>query len=98
MAIVMGPILGFRGEDKVKGEWTVSALFVSDVDPGMLHFAVADANNTQAMQKTLLKEHKGHQVWRFDMQIEQSDKPVRIQYMLAGAEQKWAFWVPEKPA
>ena len=94
MAIIMGPILSFRGEDKVKGEWTVSALFVSDVDPGMLHYG--NNESREATQKTFLKEHKGRQVWRFDMLIKQSNQPTKVQYMLAGLQQKWEFWVPAK--
>lgn len=96
MDLIMGPILGFRGHGQGNGLWKVSALVVSDGDPGTMMFSFGGAQRQKASEKKRLTTHNGHQVWRFEMAVKRAEKKQRVQYMLSDADQKWEFWVPAK--
>ena len=48
MDLIMGPILGFRGHGQGNGLWKVSALVVSDGDPGTMMFSFGGAQRQNA--------------------------------------------------
>jgi hypothetical protein len=67
MAIVVGPILGFRGTSKQR--WTVGALVVVEGDsPPPLSWPEGPSPTP-----VRLAAHKGRTAWRFDLEAAQRD-------------------------
>lgn len=87
MTVVMGPVLGFRGQRG--GKWHVSALVVCK---GATAPSGKCAGNHMAARK--LHEQGGNTVWRFDMAVPVAAKEQAVDYAVAGVEHR--FHVPAK--
>lgn len=86
MAIVLGPVLGFRGE--TEGNWQVGALVVAE---GGAPPSFQWRGGSPAPVK--LAEHKGRTVWRFDMEVVRGARETPVSYEVNG--EAFAFNVPQ---
>jgi hypothetical protein len=99
MALVVGPILGFRGSDD--GEWRTCALAVTEggTSPPELTWFIDGEDRSDPSQNTservLLKTHKDFEVWRFDWNVRQEDNERTIGYSL-GEGTEYRYNVPAK--
>ena len=89
--IKMGPILGFRGAEG--GKWQTSALIVTQGDntEPQLKFG---AKETQASVTRLKSFGDGH-VWRFEWEVDQTDKEQPVAYSINGGAE-FTYVVPAK--
>ncbi|HEX6899107.1 MAG TPA: alkaline phosphatase D family protein [Thermoanaerobaculia bacterium] len=85
MAIVLGPVLGFRGGNEAV--WQVGALVVTDGgEPSRLQ------SQGKAVAGKQLAEHKGRTVWRFDFEVQRGEEDTPVLYEVEG--KSFAFTVP----
>lgn len=99
MKIVMGPLLGFRGQTAAEDQryyWKVCILVVVEDDnkPLLLNYAIQDVATTKS-DAIILKEHGKYRVWRFDLSLEQTDSEQRVDYNINGGV-SYSFLIPAK--
>lgn len=89
MAIVMGPVLGFRGTRS--GRWEIGALVVIEgEEPPRLDWRRGDGGGTASPRR--LGGHRGRSVWRYDLAFDRWNEESAVLYELAG--EAFAFTVP----
>jgi len=96
MAIVLGPVLAFRGTQEDR--WNVSVLFVFD-GPAQrtLRWGDGPAGNDHTGQGQEIASHDGRRVWRYDLAVPNDASARTINYTLddeAVAGLGWSFSVP----
>jgi hypothetical protein len=93
MALVLGPILGFRGSEG--GTWCTCALVITEGDtkPPELTWYVDGEGQTEernGSERAHLKSFEDFEVWRFDWGVEQRDAEQTVVYALEdGAEYRY---------
>lgn len=95
MALVVGPVLGFRGSQN--GEWRTCALVVTsgDAAPPELSWVVSDDGSQNTSERTHLKSFDGFKVWRFDWGVEQGEREQVVSYTL-GDSVNYSYNVPAR--
>ena len=102
MAVILGPILGFRGLGD--GEWRTCALVVTEgtvTPPELAWFIDNEGRRNEggnASERTHLRSFRGFEVWRFDWSVKQSDAEQTIVYTLGdGAEYRFSVPATDQP-
>ncbi len=102
MAVILGPILGFRGLED--GEWRTCALVVTEgtvTPPELAWFIDNEGRRNEgenASERTHLRSFRGFEVWRFDWSVQQSDAEQTIVYTLGdGAEYRFSVPATDQP-
>jgi hypothetical protein len=98
-AVIVGPILGFRGSEG--GTWRTCALVVTARDdaPPELSWSLEEGDHAgevrAAPNPTRLKSFEECEVWRFDWSVEQEDSERTIAYAL-GDGPEYSYSVPPR--
>ena len=88
MAIVMGPVLGFRGADDAV--WRSSALWVLDDADGPPKVSVAVGGKQQvAGAPVALASNQGRTVWRSEWQVPRGNAPQSVQYGIGATSDQY---------
>ncbi|MEO3432308.1 alkaline phosphatase D family protein [Inquilinus sp. CAU 1745] len=82
MTCLMGPVLSFRGCGEFGNEWHLSALVVTDGDPGQL--SLEDASGRSTVGPDLLWSVQGKHVYRYRFQSTLGDTPSSLTYEILG--------------
>ena len=93
MALIMGPVLGFRGR---QGDvWMLSALAVLDAGDPPLSLTITDGDGRDVVQgATQLMRFGGRAVVRLDFDVQLQPRPRRISYKLGTGPNSWEIAIP----
>lgn len=97
MAIVMGPVLKFVGQETANNKllWHVSALIVTDGEEPDGRYEYDGVAPAQPAPRTLLRQHRQHKVLRYDMAVPRAAAETTVTYTIDGtAKPDFDFHVP----
>lgn len=94
MAIIIGPILGWRGEQD--GAWRVAVMIARNdaADPGPLHWSAGSETSGETAPLVSLGAFADAAIYAADIVVPLSDRPQSIEYGFSDDPRRWRFNVP----